>query len=870
MNSSELRGRFLAFFEGHGHHRCTSASLVPGGDTSLLFTNAGMVPFKGVLLGQRKPEHPRVASCQRCLRAGGKHNDLDNVGYTNRHHTFFEMLGNFSFGDYFKEEAIHFAWEFITGTLGLPEERMWVSVYHEDDEAAEIWLRQVGVAAQRLRRCDARANFWSMGDTGPCGPCTEIYYDHGPELAGDPPGGAREGDRYVEIWNLVFTQYDRQASGELKPLERRAVDTGMGLERMSAVLQGVHDNYDTDLFLPLLDAVRGMLPAPAPENAPLKVIADHLRACGFLIADGVMPAREDRGYVLRRIIRRAVRHGHQLGLREPFMHQLVATLVQEMGAVYPELARAEEHISKTLLREEECFRETLEQGMAQLQEALAMTGDQPLPGELVFRLYDTYGFPRDLTADVARERGVAIDTAGFERAMQAQRARARAAGRFSGATAGSAAVPPWQTSFTGYAGLTGDSQVLGLYREGCRVESLHPGETGEVVLESTPFYAEAGGQVGDRGELRHGKARFVVADTRWRGQAHVHIGTLKDGAMQVGDMVEAHVDAQHRANTMRNHSATHLLHAALRRQLGTHVTQQGSLVAPDRLRFDFSHPEPLRPEQLEALEEEVNAIILENAATRIREMPLRRAVEDEGALCLFGEKYNEDNVRVLDIGGEYSRELCGGTHVARTGDIGLFKIVAETGIAAGVRRIEAYTGHGSRAWAATAARRLERIGELLGTGTEQTEERLARVLEQRRELERELHKLRAKLTGNAGARLEDNAVEVDGIKVVRGRLDGADAKALRATVDRLKSRFSDAVMVLAAVHGNKVQLVAGATGKGMERVPAGELIRHVAAQVGGRGGGRPDMAQAGGNRPEALDGALESVPEWIREHARPA
>lgn len=870
MNSAELRERFLSFFEERGHHRYPSASLVvPANDASLLFTNAGMVPFKDMLLGEQAPEHLRAASCQRCIRAGGKHNDLENVGYTNRHHTFFEMLGNFSFGDYFKKEAIQFAWDFVTGQLGLPENRLWVSVYHEDDETVDIWRQQAGVPATRIRHCGEQMNFWSMGETGPCGPCTEIYYDHGPELAGDPPGGEREGDRYVEIWNLVFTQYNRLASGELQPLERCAVDTGMGLERVAAILQGKHDNYDTDLFLPLLAAIRGMLAKPLSEAAPLKAIADHQRACGFLIADGVMPAREGRGYVLRRIIRRAVRHGHQLGLREPFMHRLVMALVEVMGETYPELARAEKHIRETLLREEVRFRETLEQGLAQMEKALSGLGaGDDLPGELAFRLYDTYGFPKDLTADVAREHGVAIDEAGFELAMQAQRERARAAGRFTTDTAGATEVPPWQTGFTGYAELDGEGRVLGLYKEGRRIEQLQAGETGEVVLESTPFYAEAGGQVGDRGELRRGAARFVVVDTQRRGLAHVHVGTLESGVIQEGDVVEAHVDATHRADTMRNHSATHLLHAALRRQLGTHITQQGSLVAPDRLRFDFSHPEPLSPGQLDSLEEEVNSIILKNLDTRVREMPLKQAVEDEGALCLCGENYDEHQVRVLDIGGEYSRELCGGTHVARAGDIGLFKIVAETGVAAGVRRIEALTGHGSRTWAVTTGQRLERIGGLLGTGADQVEERLERLLEQRRELDRELQRLRTRLAGSAGANLEDDAVEIEGIKVVRGRIDGADAKALRETIDRLKSRLNDAVMVLASVDDGKVQLVAGATGKGMERVPAGELIRHVAAQVGGRGGGRPDMAQAGGNQPEALDGALAGVPEWIREYAR--
>ncbi len=866
MKGTELREQFLAFFERHGHRRYTSASLVPGNDTSLLFTNAGMVPFKDVLLGNRAPETPRAVSCQRCLRAGGKHNDLENVGYTNRHHTFFEMLGNFSFGDYFKAEAILMAWEFITGSLGLPEDRLWVSVHHRDDETADIWLRQAGLDAGRIRRCDDHSNFWSMAETGPCGPCTEIYYDHGPTLAGDPPGGALEGDRYVEVWNLVFTQYNRDASGELLPLRQHAVDTGMGLERIAAIMQGVHDNYATDLFRPLIDAVRDMIHSTAVSDATLKVIADHLRASSFLIADGVMPTNEGRGYVLRRIIRRAVRHGDKSGLREPFMHRLVEVLIREMGSSYPELHGAQSRICEALLREEQRFRETLDQGMAQLQAALATISNGCLPGELVFRLYDTFGFPVDLTTDIARERGLTVDMKGFEHAMQLQRERARSANQFVGMK--NTEVPPWSSRFIGYQQLTAQSRVLGLYRNGNRVQTLQVGEAGEVVLETTPFYAESGGQVGDRGELRCDTAQFKVEDTRLRGTAHVHIGVLTAGILQADMDLEAHVDTQHRADTVRNHSATHLLHAALRSQLGTHVTQQGSLVAPERLRFDFTHPEPLQPEQLAAIEQQVNAIILKNADTRVREMSLEQATA-AGALCLFGEKYDGHKVRVLDIGGDFSRELCGGTHVARAGDIGLFKIISEGGVAAGIRRIEALTGRGSHSWVTTASQRLERIAGLLGTSTDQLEQQLQRLLEQRRTQEQELDQLRSRLAGNACADLENEAVDVAGIKVVLGRLDGADPKTLRAALDCLKHRLDDAVMVLASVQDEKVQLVAGVTGTGAGHIRAGELVNYVAAQVGGRGGGRKDMAQAGGNRPAALDSALHSVPEWVRERIRP-
>ncbi|MDD9823919.1 MAG: alanine--tRNA ligase [Gammaproteobacteria bacterium] len=854
MNSGEIRERFLSFFERHGHVRVPSSSLVPDGDPSLLFTNAGMVQFKGSLLGRERRGSTRVTSCQRCMRAGGKHNDLENVGHTPRHHTFFEMLGNFSFGDYFKEEAIAYAWQFLTRELALSEERLWVTVHRDDAETAEVWLRRIGLDRERLQSGGDEDNFWSMGETGPCGPCTEIFYG---------PGRSAPEER-VEIWNLVFAQYDRAADGSLRSLSSPAVDTGMGLERISAVMQGVRDNYETDLFIPLLRALDGMREAAAPAAAAdvvsRKVVVDHVRAVAFLVADGVLPSNEERGYVLRRLVRRAARHGQRLGFREPFLHRLTDALAEAMAGVYPELTRSLPRIRDSLLREEERFRETLEQGLRHLEECLAGLDGGRLPGETVFRLYDTYGFPADLTADIARERGLELDQAGFERAMEAQRRRARRAQRF----VPSEALPGCghDSEFLGYETLEGEGVVLTLLRDGKEVPELREGEAGNAVLDRTPFYAESGGQVGDQGQLLGPQGRFAVEDTQKLGRSHVHIGAVREGRLRVGERLQAQVCARRRNDTMRNHSATHLLHAALRERLGSHVAQQGSLVAPDRMRFDFSHPRPLTPEECRDIERRVNEVVLQNAETRVCNLPLQQALAS-GALALCGEKY-EDPVRVLEIGGGFSRELCGGTHVHRGGDIGLFKIVAETGVAAGVRRIEAVTGNGALDWAALAAQRLDQVASLLGSAD--AEGQVGRLLERNRALEKELAALRSRLAQAAGEDLVAGAREIGGIKVVARQLEDAGPQTLRQAVDRLKDRLGTAAMVLASVSDKgKVILVAGVTRDSTDRIRASELVNFVALQVGGRGGGRADMAQAGGDNPAALTAALDSVPEWVRE-----
>ncbi len=868
-STAALRQRFLDYFAGKGHEVVPSSSLVPANDPTLLFTNAGMVQFKDVFLGREQRPYTRATSCQRCVRAGGKHNDLENVGYTARHHTFFEMLGNFSFGDYFKREAIEYAWEFLTRELGLPPERLWVTVYEEDDEAARIWLEEIGVDPSRFSRIGDKPggkryesdNFWSMGDTGPCGPCTEIFYDHGPEVPGGPPGTPEEdGDRYIEIWNLVFMQYDRDRDGNLNPLPRPSVDTGMGLERLAAIMQGVHSNYEIDLFRRLIGEAARLAGTDDLDNPSLKVIADHIRSCSFLIADGVMPANEGRGYVLRRIIRRAARHGHKLGLREPFFHRLVAPLVAEMGAAYPVLAERQAEVERVLRQEEERFAETLEKGLRLLEDAIERMSGDTIPGETVFRLYDTYGFPVDLTADIARERGLKIDEAGFEREMAAQRERARAASSFD-ADYTEAQPIDTPTEFTGYDRDADEGRVLALFVDGKAVDEIQAGQEGRVILDRTPFYAESGGQVGDTGVLEAEGARFEVLDTQKQGQAHAHIGRMAEGSLRRGDVVSARIDSARRQAIRLNHSATHLLHAALRRVLGEHVQQKGSLVNDERLRFDFAHFEPMTREQIEEVERLVNEQIRLNAETEAAVMSMDEAMKT-GAMALFGEKYG-DRVRVMKIG--FSTELCGGTHVARTGDIGLFKIVSEGGIASGVRRIEALTGAAALAWVEAEDRLIDELAGLVKAPRSELDDKVAQLLERNRDLERELERLKAKLAAAAGSDLAGQAVEVAGIRVLAAKIDGADVKTLRETLDQLKNRLGQAAIVLATECDGKAVLVAGVTRGETDRIKAGELVNFVAGQVGGKGGGRPDMAQAGGSQPEKLPEALSSVPEWVAQ-----
>jgi alanyl-tRNA synthetase len=861
MKSAELRQAFLDFFAERGHEVVPSSPLVPHNDPTLLFTNAGMVQFKDVFLGREHRAIPRAASSQRCVRAGGKHNDLENVGYTARHHTFFEMLGNFSFGDYFKREAIGYAWEFVTGTLGIAPERLWVTVYEDDEDAARIWLDEIGVDPARFSRLGEESNFWAMGDTGPCGPCSEIFYDHGPDVEGGPPGTPEEdGDRYVEIWNLVFMQFERDASGETKPLPKPSVDTGMGLERIAAVMQGVHSNYEIDLFASLVRAAADAVGTSDLAASSLKVIADHIRASAFLVADGVLPSNEGRGYVLRRIMRRAIRHGYKLGQDQPFFHRLVAPLVTEMGGAYPELARQQQHVEKVLLQEEQRFAETLDQGMRILESAIADLDGTVIPGDTAFRLYDTYGFPEDLTADIARERGLTVDAEGFRRAMEAQKERARSASKF-GAAQSSVPVIESRTEFTGYERTEDEATVLALFRDGSPVEALAEGEAGAVVLDRTPFYAESGGQVGDTGRIAGAGAVFGVEDTQKFGEAHGHVGRVMSGRLAVGDTVRAGIDCERRERTVRNHSATHLLHAALRQVLGEHVQQKGSLVAPDRLRFDFSHYEAVSFEQLLEIERLVNAEIRRNADAEIALMDFHEAVE-AGAMAFFGDKYG-DRVRVLRLG-EFSMELCGGTHVKRAGDIGLFKIVSESGVAAGVRRIEAVTGEGALEWVSRGEQVLGRVAGLVRGGREDAEEKVRQLIEKNRQLEKQMQDLKRQLASGQSRDLAAEAVAVDGVNVLAARVDGADAKSLRDAVDRLRDKLEPAVVVLGAVEEKKVRLAAGVSKTLTDRVRAGDIVRSVAEQVGGKGGGRPDFAQAGGNRPESLDGALESVTGAVR------
>jgi alanyl-tRNA synthetase len=878
MTAAEVRRAFLEFFRERGHAVIASSSLVPGNDPTLLFTNAGMVQFKDVFLGKDLRDYSRAATSQRCVRAGGKHNDLENVGYTARHHTFFEMLGNFSFGDYFKRDAIQFAWAFVTGTLKLDPNRLWVTVFRDDDEAARIWIEEVGVPKDRVTRMGEKSNFWAMGDTGPCGPCTEIFYDHGAHIPGGPPGSPDEdGDRYVEIWNLVFMQYDRTPDGTLTPLPKPSVDTGAGLERLSAVMQGVTNNYDIDLFRGIVRAAADLAGTDDLANPSLRVIADHIRACTFLILDGVLPSNEGRGYVLRRIIRRAIRHGHKLGINGAFFHKLVAALDAEMGEAYPELRAGAAQAARVLAQEEERFAETLSTGMALLSEAIdrlqpGTASGAVLDGATVFKLYDTYGFPADLTADVARERGLGIDQAGFEAAMEAQRERARAASRFGVDLRADAAVD-MKTAFCGYDGTRGESRVVALLREGARVAELRAGERGEVILDRTPFYAESGGQVGDAGELRAagaadgaGPARFIVEDTQKRGTggAHAHLGRVADGSAPIreGDTLQAEVDARLRQATALNHSATHLLHAALREVLGSHVQQKGSRVAPDRLRFDFSHFQPLTAEELQRIERRVNEQVRLNAAAETREMDYDAAVAG-GAVALFGEKYGAQ-VRVLRIG-EFSMELCGGTHVQRAGDIGLFKVVAEGGVASGVRRIEAVTGEGALVHAESAEALVREVAGLVRGTREDLAAKVRDALDRIRQLEKDNRSLRDKLASGQGTDLAAGAVDIAGVKVVATTVEGADAGALRNAVDQLKERLKAAVIVLASVDAaGKVLLVAGVTPGEVGRIKAGEVVAQAASLVGGRGGGRPDFAQAGGTDPSRLPDALAAIAPFVR------
>jgi alanyl-tRNA synthetase len=862
MSAAEVRRAFLEFFRERGHTIVPSSPLVPRNDPTLLFTNAGMVQFKDVFLGKETRDYVRAATSQRCVRAGGKHNDLENVGYTARHHTFFEMLGNFSFGDYFKREAIRLAWEFVTQRLRLDPLRLWITVYRDDDEAADVWLRDIGIDPARVTRMGDKSNFWAMGDTGPCGPCSEIFFDHGPEVPGGPPGSPdEEGDRFVEIWNLVFMQFDRAADGTLLPLPKPSVDTGAGLERLAAIMQGVHSNYDIDIFRDLISAAASVTGSTESGSPSLRVIADHIRACSFLIVDGVMPSNEGRGYVLRRIIRRAVRHGYKLGQSEPFFYKLVPALVVAMGESYPELAREAQPVARILKLEEQRFAETLSAGMAQFDTRMRDTGGQVVPGALVFLLHDTYGFPPDLTADIARERGLSIDLDGYEREMDAQRERARAASRF-GVDPRDAAPVAGSSEFRGYDELESQGRIVALLRDAQSVETLSAGQQGEVILDRTPFYAESGGQIGDTGALSSADALFEVEDTQKRGRVIAHRGRLQRGALRLGELLAARVDAERRQAIRLNHSATHLLHAALRSVLGTHVVQKGSLVAADRLRFDFSHFQAVSPEELQRIERLVNAQIRANDAADTRHMEYEDAIAG-GAMALFGEKYDK-HVRVLSFGG-FSTELCGGTHVARTGDIGLFHIVSESGVAAGVRRIEALTGLAALEYLDRTDAVLEDVAQLVHGSRAEVAGKVRDALERIRALERENRTLKDKLAMSSGRDLADAAVDIDGVKVLATRVDGADAGALRSALDQLKSRLGSAIIVLGSVESaSKVLLVAGVTADQTARVRAGELIAAIAAQVGGKGGGRADFAQAGGSNPQNLDQALASVVPWVR------
>ena len=862
LTSADIRSAFLTYFEKQEHQIVPSSSLVPGNDPTLLFTNAGMVPFKDLFLGQEKRAYSKATSSQRCVRAGGKHNDLENVGYTARHHTFFEMLGNFSFGDYFKREAIQYAWQFLVDELGIPAEKLWVTVFDEDPEAADIWLNEIGVSPDRLSRIGAKDNFWSMGDTGPCGPCSEIFYDHGEDVAGGPPGTPEEdGDRYVEIWNLVFMQYDRNTAGELTPLPKPSVDTGMGLERVAAVLQGVHNNYDIDLFQGIIKFAAALTGTADQSHTSLRVLVDHIRSCTFLIIDGVLPSNEGRGYVLRRIIRRAIRHGYKLDTKQAFFHKLVQPLAKQMGDAYPELNEKAEMVSNVLLREEQRFAETLEQGMKLLKDATTDLDDKLISGETAFKLYDTFGFPVDLTADYAREHDLRVDMDGFEQAMQAQRERARSASSFA---IGQSDFPDLdlRTQFTGYDGLISQANLQAIIQGTEQCNSLSEGDEGCLVLDQTPFYAESGGQAGDHGTISTKDATFEVRDVQKQGDCFIHIGHVLSGALMVQQTVSAQVDASKRMATAANHSATHLLHAALRQVLGEHVAQKGSLVEAKRLRFDFSHFEPISNDQLLQIERLVNQQVRLNNAVETQITDQETAIEN-GAMALFGEKYG-DKVRVLKMG-DFSTELCGGTHVNRVGDIGLIKILAESGIASGVRRIEAIAGEGAMMWVEQGEALLSNISKSVKGSRDNALEKVNQLQDKNKVLEKELELLKSQLAKAASGDLLSQAVEIEGLNVLAANIEGSDAKTLRELLDQLKNKLGNAAIVLSTVDGDKITLIAGVSKDQIKRIKAGDLVNSVAQQVGGKGGGRPDMAQAGGNNPAALEAALKSVPEWVRQ-----
>jgi len=862
MKSSEIRDAFLQFFAGKGHEIVASSSLIPGNDPTLLFTNAGMNQFKDVFLGKEARSYTRAASSQRCVRAGGKHNDLENVGYTARHHTFFEMLGNFSFGDYFKRDAIRFAWEFLTGTLGLPPEKLWVTVHVSDDEAADIWLNELKIDANRFSRLD-EDNFWQMGDTGPCGPCSEIFYDHGEAIPGGPPGSENDDlDRYIEIWNLVFMQYERQPDSSLVPLPKPSVDTGMGLERIAAVLQGVHSNYEIDLFQALLAAAAKLTHCDDIEHKSLRVIADHIRSCAFLICDGVMPSNEGRGYVLRRIIRRAIRHGHKLGQSEPFFHSLVSALSAQMGDAYPELRREQSRIEKVLLTEEQQFAKTLDKGMGVLDDYLQSLSGDVIDGETVFTLYDTYGFPVDLTNDIARERNLHLDMAGYERLMAQQKERARSAGTFKVDYSGNLALKG-VTEFLGYADLEAKAEVATLLIDGKEVQQLNEGDEGVIVLAKTPFYGESGGQVGDTGYISTVAGKFEVHDCQKSGAHHLHIGVMLSGSIAQANEVTATVDASVRNATALNHSATHLLHAALRQVLGDHVSQKGSLVDSQRLRFDFSHFEPISSDDLREIESIVNQQIRLNTEVRTEVCDME-AAKSKGAMMLFGEKYG-DQVRVLTMGDGFSVELCGGTHVRRTGDIGLMRIVSESGIAAGIRRIEAVTGKRAMELIEQQTHALYAAAAAVKANPENLLEKLEQLIAHSKQLEKELATAKSKLAASSASEWVEEALEIKGVKVLARILDGADAKSLRDTMDILKNKMGTSAIVLAGINEGKIALAAGVSKDATSRIKAGDLVKKVAVQVGGKGGGRPDMAQGGGTDLDALPGAMNDVLDWIRE-----
>ena len=863
MDSRELRSAFLSFFEGKGHTIVESSSLVPGNDPTLLFTNAGMVQFKDAFAFREDRGYTRAASCQRCVRAGGKHNDLDNVGYTARHHTFFEMLGNFSFGDYFKEDAIMFAWEFLTEVVGLPADKLWVTVHDSDDEAEQIWIEKVGFDPQRITRLGDDHNFWTMGDTGPCGPSSEIFYDHGPEVPGGPPGSTDgDLDRYIEIWNLVFTQYDRSADGTLTPLPKQCVDTGMGLERLAAVLQGVHNNYEIDLFQALIKKSAGLLDITDLDNPSLKVIADHIRAAVFLITDGVVPSNEGRGYVIRRIIRRALRHGHKLQSSGPFFHQLVGEVVAQMGDAYPLIAQTQKQLEKVLLKEEQQFELTLDQGMRILTDAISQLDEKEIPGEVVFKLYDTYGFPTDLTADIARERNLTLDMAGFDRAMEAQRERARAASQFGSADTGDLELSD-VTEFVGYESLEDEATVIGIIVNGAKVAQANDDQEALLVLDKTPFYAESGGQAGDTGQLIADGVVFNVTDTVKSGDAFLHQAKSVSGRLSLGDKVKSVVDRPKRDATRLNHSATHLMHAALRKILGEHVNQRGSLVNAERLRFDFSHFEAVSKEQLREIERLVNTEIRNNSAIETEVMDLESA-KGRGAMALFDEKYSAE-VRVLTMGDGFSVELCGGTHATRTGDIGIFRVLSEQGVASGVRRIEAITGSAALAQVESNEDLLSQAGSLVRADNHNLADKLRGLIDQNKKLEKTIADLNRKLaTGGVGPDITESAIDLGGVKLVVSQLDGADPKSLPDVLDQLKNKIGSGIIVLGTVSEGKVGLIVGVTKDLTDRFHAGNLVNHIASQVGGKGGGRPDMARAGGSDPDALPAALASVEQFAR------